>query len=247
MAPLQILLVSVLVLTASGACLPDPDPSPNPSTSGSSPSSSPSPSPSPSPVNNWNYIGCYTDNVSGRALTSGQPVAGGSGSMTQELCQTACAAAGFTISGTEYAGECCALSVLPQHCIQRKKDMLTLVAIGCGNSIVNGGSPATDGCTMPCNGNQAEMCGGPNRLSVYQYGNAVVPGQSAASPPPSTSRGTGKRGVAYTSGNPSGNAVFANMFKGYSKISWGYDWAYPSLGLDSYFELYDPNTPVRIQ
>lgn len=23
------------------------------------------------------------------------------------------------------------------------------------------------GCTMPCNGNTTELCGGPNRLNVY--------------------------------------------------------------------------------
>jgi hypothetical protein len=55
----------------------------------------------------WTSLGCYTDNVSGRALPNGESVTGGSAAMTNELCQSACQAAGFTIAGTEYAGECC--------------------------------------------------------------------------------------------------------------------------------------------
>lgn len=55
----------------------------------------------------WTYLGCYTDNVSGRALPNGEAVTGGSAAMTNELCQSACQAAGFSMAGTEYAGECC--------------------------------------------------------------------------------------------------------------------------------------------
>lgn len=55
----------------------------------------------------WSYLGCFTDNVSGRALPNGQSVPGSSAAMTNELCQSACDAAGFILSGTEYSGECC--------------------------------------------------------------------------------------------------------------------------------------------
>lgn len=55
----------------------------------------------------WTHQGCYTDNVSGRALPNGEAVPGGTDAMTNELCQAACEAAGFSIAGTEYAGECC--------------------------------------------------------------------------------------------------------------------------------------------
>ena len=55
----------------------------------------------------WAFLGCYTDNVSGRALPNGEAVTGGSTAMTNELCQAACLAACYTIAGTEYAGECC--------------------------------------------------------------------------------------------------------------------------------------------
>lgn len=77
---------------------------------------------------------------------------------------------------------------------------------------------------MACNGNAAEICGGPNRLTVFQSS-------------PSSGTGIGKRGLAYNNNNPSANAVYANMFKGYNKISWAYDWGYPSWGLDTFFEL----------
>ena len=101
--------------------------------------------------------------------------------------------------------------------------------LGCGNDIVNGGGPAPDGnagCNMACDGNSAETCGGPNRLDVYQYSSG------------GGSTGTGKRGLAYNNNNPAGNAEYANLFTGYSKITWGYDWGYPSYDLDSSFELY---------
>jgi WSC domain len=55
----------------------------------------------------WDFLGCYTDNVSGRALPNGEAVPGGTNAMTNELCQATCLAGGFKIAGTEYAGECC--------------------------------------------------------------------------------------------------------------------------------------------
>ncbi len=86
--------------------------------------------------------------------------------------------------------------------------------IGCGNAIVNRGGPAPDGssqCNMACKGNAAEICGGPNRLDVYQHGS----GGGTTPPPPSN----GKRGLAYNNNNPGANAEYANLFKGYSKVS----------------------------
>jgi hypothetical protein len=55
----------------------------------------------------WTFLGCYIDNVSGRALPNGEQVPGGANAMTNELCESTCLAAGFSIAGTEYAGECC--------------------------------------------------------------------------------------------------------------------------------------------
>lgn len=63
----------------------------------------------------WTALGCYTDNVSGRALATGEAVAGGTNAMTNEACQTACSAAGFSIAGTEYGGECCKFSFFSRY------------------------------------------------------------------------------------------------------------------------------------
>lgn len=157
----------------------------------------------------WTSAGCYTDNVSGRALTTPGGVPGGPSTMTNEACQTACAGAGFSWAGTEYGGEC-----------------------WCGNSIINGNGPAPDGntgCNMACNGNGGQTCGGPNRLTAFQTG-----GGGSSTPPsnPAPSK-YGKRGLAYDSNNKYGDASFGNMFRQYSKVSWGYNWGYTNHGLDS--------------
>ena len=56
----------------------------------------------------WNFRGCYTDNVSGRALM-GESVPGGASSMTVEACQSVCKGLGYILAGLEYADECCRL------------------------------------------------------------------------------------------------------------------------------------------
>ncbi|KAH0543417.1 hypothetical protein FGG08_002275 [Glutinoglossum americanum] len=100
----------------------------------------------------WSSLGCYTqrrDSIAGRTLTTGTGTAGGGGALTVALCTSACQAAGYTYAGVEYAGECY-----------------------CGNAFSNGGGPAPEGlsgCSMPCNGNSSEYCGGPNRLDMYQF------------------------------------------------------------------------------
>ncbi|KAF7361015.1 hypothetical protein MSAN_01131700 [Mycena sanguinolenta] len=56
----------------------------------------------------------------------------------------------------------------------------------CGSTIANGGEmePISD-CDMPCAGNSSEFCGGPNRLSLYNYTGDDLP------PPPVTGGGGG--------------------------------------------------------
>jgi hypothetical protein len=55
----------------------------------------------------WTLLGCYTDSVSARSLPYGAGVPGGPSAMTNELCQSTCHAAGYTLAGTEYSDECC--------------------------------------------------------------------------------------------------------------------------------------------
>ncbi|KAF9484627.1 copper radical oxidase [Pholiota conissans] len=105
----------------------------------------PPPPPSIVPkVGNWVSLGCYSDNVNGRALPNQVNTVG---SVTIESCTTACFNAGFGVSGAEFSTQCF-----------------------CGTAVANGGAPAAAGdCNMVCQGNSSEFCGGPNRLNVYNY------------------------------------------------------------------------------
>ncbi|KAM0476202.1 hypothetical protein ACHAPX_006619 [Trichoderma viride] len=117
---------------------------------------------SPPKVTGWNFLGCYSDNTAGRTLGNQVQVSGGASAMSIESCETACKAAGYTIAGLEYSGEC-----------------------WCDTKFQNGGGPASDGsaqCTMTCSGAPSETCGGPNRLDVYSLATAT----GSASPPAST-------------------------------------------------------------
>ncbi|KAH8900419.1 glyoxal oxidase like protein [Thozetella sp. PMI_491] len=124
--------------------------------------------PEPNPgVDGWDYVGCYTEGDGGRALTVGIGSVPNA-QMTVALCTAACKAAGYILAGVEYAGECY-----------------------CDNSIQNGAVPASSGCTMACNGNSSEICGGPSRLSLYDYLDefpiSSLPPQSTTTAPPASS------------------------------------------------------------
>ncbi|KAJ8111688.1 hypothetical protein OPT61_g5771 [Boeremia exigua] len=128
------------------------------------------PTPTPEPKLGWQYEGCYVDGAGGRSLPNGVGV---QGQMTNEKCRDTCRAAGFVLAGTEYAGECY-----------------------CGNKLVAGGAPAPDGeaqCNMACNGNQTEICGGPNRLSLWRFylGNEPPPSSTTVSSSSATPIPTG--------------------------------------------------------
>lgn len=108
----------------------------------------------------YDFIGCYSDNNPGRALTGFAPAAPEDGSNI-ENCMSRCSK--FTYFGTEYGGECY-----------------------CGNTINAGATlqPGDDvddtGCNMVCSGNSTEYCGGPNRLNMYSRDGKPPP------PPPTT-------------------------------------------------------------
>ncbi|KAJ7905890.1 glyoxal oxidase N-terminus-domain-containing protein [Mycena leptocephala] len=107
----------------------------------------PPPSPTiPPSIGKWESLGCYSDNVDGqgRALVNAVNVVG---QVSLETCTSACFNAGMPFSGAEFADECY-----------------------CGPAIINGGGPETASeCNMLCAGNSSEFCGGPNRLTVYNY------------------------------------------------------------------------------
>ena len=85
-----------------------------------------------------------------------------------------------------------------------------IVVADCGNSIGGSGGPAADGdalCNMPCSGNSEQMCGGPNRLNVYEY-TGVVPtpipdeGGDGGQPGTGDGEGNGEAPAPVTSGLP---------------------------------------------
>ncbi|KAK7924877.1 WSC domain-containing protein [Apiospora marii] len=119
-------------------------------------------------VPGWNSIGCYSEGTNGRTLTYQANTGNANSALT---CTAACAAAGYTLAGTEYSGQCF-----------------------CGNSFQNGGAPATSGCSMLCSGNQTEICGGPDRLNVYSSSGAALP--SGTTTTAQTGTTTAKTGTA---------------------------------------------------
>jgi len=64
--------------------------------------------------------------------------------MTNEGCIAFCSSRGFSIAGTEYAGECF-----------------------CGNELTSLQLDESK-CDMACKGNSSQKCGGPAALSVYK-------------------------------------------------------------------------------
>ncbi|KAH8839061.1 hypothetical protein MCOR27_010609 [Pyricularia oryzae] len=129
--------------------------------------------PQPNPgVNGFNHIGCYTEGTTSRAL----PVAGDvpSAEVTAATCTASCLAKGFKLAGVEYGGECY-----------------------CGNSLSAGSVPAAGGCNTLCNGNSSEICGGPNRLNLYNWHENELPTASVPpTPSTTTSAATGPGSTA---------------------------------------------------
>ncbi|KAH6634407.1 glyoxal oxidase-like protein [Chaetomium sp. MPI-SDFR-AT-0129] len=119
-------------------------------------------------VNGFDSLGCYAEGTTGRALTYNAGVAGAN--LTVAKCTAACRAANYILAGVEYGGECY-----------------------CGNTISNGGAPATSGCSMLCNGNSSEVCGGPDRLNVYNFQGRYDPTSTTLAP---TGEPTGSPGAS---------------------------------------------------
>lgn len=96
-------------------------------------------------VGNFRFLECGIDSVSNRVLRGAYQSA--DGTLTAELCASACAA--YTYFGLEFGKECF-----------------------CGNDYT--GSPASPAdCAIRCEGNSAQLCGGRDRISVYTAGGAV--------------------------------------------------------------------------
>jgi hypothetical protein len=97
----------------------------------------------------WSYQGCWIDGKQGRILTYQVP---DSQNNSPATCANACAAAGYTISGTEYSVQCF-----------------------CGNAIYNGGvKTAESDCSATCPGDPTQKCGAGDRLSIVSKGEPPI-------------------------------------------------------------------------
>ena len=116
-----------------------------------------SPAENPAASNGFRYLGCYSDDVAHRSLSRGPAGAPSSSQMTVGGCAQGCAAAGYSLAGVEYGGECFCDNALAS------------------SAQLQAGDAASSGCDMTCNGNRTQWCGGANRLNVYS---AALPSSS---------------------------------------------------------------------
>ncbi|KAL4222352.1 Cell wall integrity and stress response component 2 [Mactra antiquata] len=89
----------------------------------------------------YDALGCYVDEVSNRKLTHQAP---NSQSRTTQECITYCRDNGYMYAGLEYSNECF-----------------------CDHNLKPSSWKSGDECEMRCTGNWREVCGSPDRLTVY--------------------------------------------------------------------------------
>lgn len=100
----------------------------------------------------FKYAGCYKDGRDRTLNGEVRPNLGPRGSVTNTKCITYCQKKGWKLAGTEHGGECY-----------------------CGNELTGSQIIAESSCSMPCEGDQKEICGGDWSLSVYSAdGSATV-------------------------------------------------------------------------
>jgi len=94
----------------------------------------------------WAYSGCWVEGAEGRILNEQQP---DSQNLTIQSCVETCVSLNYTIAGLEYSAQCF-----------------------CDDFIENGGALAISQelCSMECTGNSAQICGGPDLLSIFSLG-----------------------------------------------------------------------------
>lgn len=114
------------------------------------------------------HLSISSDTVAVRSLTGANTA---SATMTPATCAAFCS--DFEYAGLEYGAECCK-ALFPISLIL----VFKFSSVVCGNTL--GGASAADGCTMPCAGAPGAMCGGPNRMNLYQVIRTLPVGWSEA-------------------------------------------------------------------
>lgn len=92
-------------------------------------------------VGDFKYAGCYKD-ASDRVLSG--VIRANLGQVNNTACVAHCSSKGFSVAGTEYGGECY-----------------------CGNELSKVEKLDDSKCSMTCDGDDADKCGGDWALSVY--------------------------------------------------------------------------------
>ncbi|KAL7912928.1 COOH terminal WSC domain-containing protein [Trichoderma velutinum] len=135
--------------SSSKAAAASSKPASSPSITAGTPAatSTPSKGNSAATVGGYTYAGCYQDNI-GRVLTG--DILPNLGPMSNDKCVANCVSKGFSIAATEYGGQCY-----------------------CGNDLVGSAKLAENQCTIACEGNSKEVCGGSWAISVYSKTGAV--------------------------------------------------------------------------
>ncbi|KAH6845490.1 hypothetical protein B0I37DRAFT_380295 [Chaetomium sp. MPI-CAGE-AT-0009] len=129
-------------------------------TTSSAPTATLSRTPTVSP---YTHAGCWTEGTGARAL--GAKTYASADNMTLENCAAFCA--GYRYFGTEYAAECY-----------------------CGNVLhTTAANVSLADCSMPCSGNPAQYCGGPDRLELYESDAATNPPAEPSQPATVSSEG----------------------------------------------------------
>ncbi|RDW56584.1 hypothetical protein BP5796_13049 [Coleophoma crateriformis] len=97
-----------------------------------------------SPVSGWSYTGCYIDSTSKRVLSGIEFANVGQHAVTNTKCINYCSSRGYSISGTEYGGQCF-----------------------CGDELSGSELQDDSACATPCEGDASQTCGGSASLSVF--------------------------------------------------------------------------------
>ncbi|KAK8208030.1 hypothetical protein M8818_004068 [Zalaria obscura] len=142
----------------------------------------------------YQYIGCYSEATTGRAL-SGLTVATPDDGGSVEYCESQCAAGKYTYFGVEYANEDPVNVNFNLDCWCGTNDN------GYCDTHTHWTGLTTDGrCDMVCAGNSSVICGGPNGLTLYILNTTAV---SSSSTTVSTTR-TGTATTTTASATPTG-------------------------------------------
>ncbi|MCJ1306509.1 hypothetical protein MMC25_000152 [Agyrium rufum] len=110
-------------------------------------------------VSDYQSVGCYSEALSGRALSVTQTQLSYD-DMTVDLCLETCRSQGFPLAGVEFYGEC--------YCD---------VNLGLGSEAAD-----PENCQYECNGGNGNTCGGSGYLNLYVAEDLMEPEPCSANP-----------------------------------------------------------------